>query len=187
MVAQIELSTFVPLSRSNSEKKNDERKSLKNMKSRLIERKELHFRCRRVNDIMCIVAMFGLFLMILDTELRLDHVNHITINLIRPLITVSTVLLVGLVVYYHSLDVRLYAINNHIADWRVTLTIHGILIAIIEILVCAIHPFTYIHISSISSAPVNNIGLFEMMITLPSRCFIYIFSIQYTYNSFFSK
>ncbi|UJR11490.1 hypothetical protein I4U23_015670 [Adineta vaga] len=113
------------------------------IKHHLIQRKELHFRCRQVNDFMCIIALAGLLLMIIDTELRLNETNSKILIFIRPSISILTILLVGLIFYYHALDIRLYTINNHIADWRVTIDFRAILLIICEILVCSIHPLPF--------------------------------------------
>lgn len=169
MVAQIELTTTIPLTRSSSLKSTENKESFKNMKRRLIERKELHFRCRQVNDIMCFVAIFGIILMMVDVELQVNNINHRINYFIRPLISLSTLLLVILVLYYHSLDTRLYAINNHIADWRVTLTIHGIIFIVFEVLVCSIHPFSFAFTSYSSSSQSNGITWLQLCFTLPSK------------------
>lgn len=163
----IELTEFVPTPDSRPKKTSDGKKSGLKMKRSLIERKELHFRCCRVNDLVCAVALLGLILMIIDTELRFKRISTTSIGIIRPLISVSTVFLIGLVVYYHVLDIRLYAINNHIADWRVTLTIRGLLMIVCEVIVCAIHPFPYI----VKSSAFGDIVWLEMAVTLPSEYF----------------
>ena len=103
--------------------------------------------------------------MIIDTELRLNEISKTNITIIRPLITISSMILMGLVVYYHILDIRLYAINNHIADWRVTLKIRGLLTIICEVIVCAIHPFPYILKFSTS----HDVAWLEMVLSLPSK------------------
>jgi potassium intermediate/small conductance calcium-activated channel subfamily N member 3 len=138
-----EFFTSLPISQTSSKTEYDEHMAVIKMKNQLIERKELHFRCQQVNDITCIIAVFGIVLMIIDTELRFNQTNGIMMIFIRPLIGISTIVLMGFVLYYHVLDIRLYAINNHIADWRVTITIRAILLIVFEVLVCAIHPFPY--------------------------------------------
>jgi hypothetical protein len=165
VVMPIELVKIAPMLGSYQKKVSDGVKSILRIKRSLIERKELHCQCRRVNDIMCVIALFGLVLMIIDTELRLSQTSRTTITIIRPLISVSSVILVGLVVYYHILDVRLYAINNHIADWRVTLKIRGLLVIICEVIVCGIHPFPYI----LESLPSGDVAWLEMVFILPSK------------------
>jgi hypothetical protein len=116
---------------------------------------------------MCLVGLFGIILMIIDTELRSNQVNGIVIIFIRILITISTIFLVGLVLYYHAINIRLYTINNHIVDWRVTLSLNAILMIICEVLVCVIHPFPYVNQTSS-----NDFAWIDMFLTLPSKLFI---------------
>jgi len=164
MMTAIDFVASLPMSRTSIKSDDDEKKAAINIKYQLIERKKLHFRRRRVNDIMCVIAVFGLLFMIIDTELRFNEVNTIIIILIRPLISISSVILVGLILYYHALDVRLYAINNHIVDWRITLSISNILMIVCEIVVCAIHPFP-----RYDKKTQNRSGWFEMFLILPSK------------------
>jgi len=164
MMTAIDFVASLPMSRTSSKSEYDEQKAAVKIKHQLIERKELHFRRRQVNDIMCIIAVFGLLFMVIDTELRFNEVNTTIMIFIRPLISISTVILVGLVLYYHALDIRLYAINNHIVDWRVTLTIGTILMIVGEVVVCAIHPFP----RNDKKTP-NGSGWLEMFLTLPSK------------------
>ncbi|UJR17564.1 hypothetical protein I4U23_004460 [Adineta vaga] len=174
------LTEVIAMPESHSKKLSDEKKSILSMKHSLIERKNLHFRCRRVNDIMCFIALFGLILMIIDTECRFNQVDEQRIIIIRPLISCSSVILVGLVLYYHMLDIRLYAINNHIADWRVTLKIRGIIIVICEIVICIIHPFPYI--SKISSSNDDFVWI-DMILTLPMFARLYLIARSVTLHS----
>jgi cytochrome bd-type quinol oxidase subunit 2 len=166
MVIPIELVDLVPMSETRQKKISDGEKSLK-MKRSLIERKELHFRCCRVTNVMCVIALFGVILMIIDTELRLDQISKTSDIIIRPLISISTVILIGLVICYHTLDIRLYAINNHIADWRVILTVRHLVMIICEVIICAIHPFPFI----VKSSSLGDVLWIDMVLTLPSKSF----------------
>lgn len=168
MMTAIEFVKSLRMSQTSSKAEYDEQMASIKMKNQLIERRELHFRCRRVNDIMCIVALFGLVMMIIDHELRFADFPTIMLIGARSLVSISTFLLVGLVLYYHALDIRLYAINNHIADWRITITLRNILFIICECLVCAIHPF--FDYSKTSS----NLSWLEMFLTLPSLLILFI-------------
>lgn len=89
-VTAIGFVTSLPMFRSDNQATYDERKSGVNLKHQLIERKELHFRCRRMNDIMYIIALFGLVLMTIDTELWLNQLNATSRILICSLISIST-------------------------------------------------------------------------------------------------
>jgi hypothetical protein len=167
---RVHLTEVIPMSETHSKQLSDGNQAVFTMKHSLIERRELHFRCRRVNDMMCIVALFGLILMIIDTECRLNQIPENRIFIIRPLISISSLALVSLVLYYHALDVRLYAINNHIADWRITLKIRGIMMVTCEIIICTIHPFPYLTKPSSSE---GDRSWLDMALTLPSKSFVF--------------
>lgn len=173
MVIPIESPEVLPMTNVRVKKGSDGQKSFLKMKRSLIERKELHFRCCRTNDLMCIIALLGLILMIVDTEFRFKRIFITATMFIRPAISISTIILIGLVIYYHVLDVRLYAINNHIADWRVTLTLRGLLMIVCEIVVCSIHPFPYIN----KFAVLDNIPWLQMFLTLPSESLVFVIDI----------
>ncbi|CAF0816587.1 unnamed protein product [Adineta steineri] len=178
-IMPIELIEFTPMTRSSEKKTNDREKSILKMKHNLIERKKLHFRCRRVNDMMCIFGLSGLILMIIDTEFRLTQISRTDINMIRPLISISSGILIVLVFYYHILNARLYAINNHIVDWRITLRIRGLVMMICEVIVCSIHPFPY----SFKFLLSHNILWLEMMLTLPMFGRLYLIARSVTLHS----
>lgn len=164
MMTAIEFVASLPTSLKNSKMDFDERRSLNNIKHQLIVRKELHYRSRQLNDIMCFVALFGLLLMIIDTELRLNGFKSSIMTFIRILIGISTLILVVSVLYYHALDIRLYAINNHIADWRVTVNTRAILMILCEACVCLIHPIPYN-----DNTEINESALMKIFVTLPSK------------------
>ncbi len=164
MVIPIEMVELVPMSGTRHKKISDGENSILKIERSLIERRELHVRCCRVNDLTCAIALLGLVLMIIDTELRLSQLSTMSAIIIRPLISISTVILIGLVVYYRVLDIRLYAINSHIADWRVTVTVRDLLMTVCEVIVCGIHPFPYI----LKSSSFNDVVWLEMVLTLPS-------------------
>ena len=166
MVIPTELVDLVPVSEARQKKVSDGERSLQ-MKRNLAERKEFHFRCCRVTDMMCIIALFGIILMIVDTELRLSQISNTSDIIIRPLISISTVILLGLVIYYHMLDIRLYAVNNHIADWRVILTVENLLVTICEVVICSIHPLPFVN----KLLPLGEGCWLDMVLTLPSKSF----------------
>jgi hypothetical protein len=81
--------------------------------------------------------------MIIENELtfnRMDHKDTTFSLLIKATITFTTIILVGLVLYYHRIDSSLYCVDNSIDDWRIALTRRKILSIILEILICMIHP-----------------------------------------------
>ncbi|CAF3937233.1 unnamed protein product, partial [Rotaria sp. Silwood2] len=110
---------------------------------RLTMRKKLHQRCCQVNDIMCVVGLLGIILMIVENEITFTHVDHrdnLASWIVKLIITISTIILIGLVIYYHYFDISLYCINNSIEYWLVGLTRRKLGLMILEILLCSIHP-----------------------------------------------
>jgi potassium intermediate/small conductance calcium-activated channel subfamily N protein 3 len=59
---------------------------------------------------------------------------------IKLTITITTIILVGFVFYYHHLDLNLYSVNNSLDNWRVGLTQTKIFLILFETIICVIHP-----------------------------------------------
>ncbi|XP_017694472.1 PREDICTED: small conductance calcium-activated potassium channel protein 3 isoform X1 [Lepidothrix coronata] len=59
---------------------------------------------------------------------------------LKCLISLSTVILLGLIIAYHTREVQLFVIDNGADDWRIAMTYERILYISLEMLVCAIHP-----------------------------------------------
>ncbi len=81
--------------------------------------------------------------MIIENELtfnRMDHKDTTFSLLTKATITFTTILLVGLVLYYHRVDLSLYCVDNSIDDWRIALTRRKICLIMLEVFICAIHP-----------------------------------------------
>jgi hypothetical protein len=92
---------------------------------------------------MCILALVGILLMITVNEIIFHQINNTETVLswsFRLIMTITTIILVGLVILYHRLDLTLYALRNFTDDWRVGLTYRKIFIISLEVLICAIHP-----------------------------------------------
>ncbi|CAF1537389.1 unnamed protein product, partial [Didymodactylos carnosus] len=152
---------------------------------RLTKRKQLTKRRRLVSDIMCLVGLLGVCLMIIENELAFHNTGEYQLRfIIKLIITVTTFLLIVLVFYYHSVDIRLYAVNNSIDDWKVSLTPSKVLAIIGEAFICLIQPLPWLPDSYISSSansststhvPVNVILSIFMFtrVYLVCRCLIY--------------
>jgi len=114
-----------------------------NVGYRLAKRKQLHIHRRLIGDLMCFLGILGIVLMIIESELtfnRIDHKDTTFSLLIKATITFSTILLVGLVFYYHRIDLSLYCVDNSIDDWRIALTRTKLFSIILEATICMIHP-----------------------------------------------
>ena len=157
------------------------------LSSRLTRRKQLHLQRRYVNDIMCIIAMLGLVLMIISTELLLNDIDTSYIIIIRSCITASTALLVGLLFYYHMLDIHFYTNNHYIKNWYITLSTGRILLLLVEVLVCAIHPVPHIFTSSTASDASSNTDWPDMLLSLPSECSFSLTKIAFSLDLVFTR
>ncbi len=92
---------------------------------------------------MCFLGILGIILMIIECELtfnRIDHKNTTFSLLLKATITFTTIILTGLVFYYHRIDLTLYCVDNSIDDWRIALTRKKIFLIILEAIICIIHP-----------------------------------------------
>jgi len=92
---------------------------------------------------MCFLGLLGIVLMVAENEITFRSINNRDTNiswLIKLIITISTIILVGLVIYYHYLNLKLHATHNSLDDWHIALTVKRIVLIILEILICAIHP-----------------------------------------------
>jgi hypothetical protein len=98
----------------------------------------------KVNDVVCFIALSGIVLMIVENEITFRsfdyHETYIT-SLIKLIITISTIILVSLIIYYHYQNAKLYCVNNSIQNWYVALTRAKIIQILVEVLICSIHPF----------------------------------------------
>ncbi|KAK4290830.1 hypothetical protein Pmani_036306, partial [Petrolisthes manimaculis] len=59
---------------------------------------------------------------------------------LKTLISVSTVILLGLICAYHALEVQLFMIDNCADDWRIAMTWQRISRIAMELIICAVHP-----------------------------------------------
>lgn len=92
---------------------------------------------------MCVLGLLGIGLMIIENEISFSvgHNQDTVISwFLKLTITVTTVILLGLILYYHRLDLTLFALTNCFQDWRHALTGSKLFSVILEIFICAIHP-----------------------------------------------
>lgn len=139
---------------------------------------KFHFSCT-VSDIMCCLGLLGVILMIIENEIKFikdayDEEPAICCVL-KIIITITTIVLVCLVFYYHRLDLRLYAVNNSLDHWRVGLTGRKIFLIFLEAFICAIHPIpqffynTQSSSSSISDSMLSSVISVDVVFGLPSK------------------
>lgn len=93
---------------------------------------------------MCFLALLGIILMIIENEINFEDINYqqtIISWSMKMIISITTIILVILVICYNRLNLEMYALNNSLGSWRVGLTNKKIILILLEILVCSIHPF----------------------------------------------
>ncbi|XP_065165965.1 small conductance calcium-activated potassium channel protein isoform X5 [Atheta coriaria] len=120
-----------------------------NVGYRLGRRKALFEKRKRISDYALVMGMFGIIVMVIENELSSAGVYRKTCLILqeefysialKTLISVSTVILLGLIVAYHALEVQLFMIDNCADDWRIAMTWQRISQISMELLICAVHP-----------------------------------------------
>ncbi|CAF1106436.1 unnamed protein product [Adineta ricciae] len=158
-------------------------------------RKFLNTRLTFVSNIMSFLGILGIFLMIIENELHFDWVNHGDIGPIwfmKLIISITTAILLGLILYYHYLDLQLYSIQNSLDDYRVGLTRKKICFIASELLICAIHPMP---LSSLNSNlkdispettvhPSLSYTSVEVALSLPMFLRLYLFGRTIMFHSY---
>ncbi|XP_052003505.1 small conductance calcium-activated potassium channel protein 3-like isoform X3 [Xyrauchen texanus] len=59
---------------------------------------------------------------------------------LKCLISLSTIILLGLIIAYHAREVQLFVIDNGADDWRIAMTMERVLLITLELIVSAVHP-----------------------------------------------
>ncbi|XP_077177949.1 small conductance calcium-activated potassium channel protein 3 [Paroedura picta] len=113
-----------------------------NIGYRLGHRRALFEKRKRLSDYALIFGMFGIVVMVIETELSwgLYSKGSMFSLALKCLISLSTVILLGLIIAYHTREVQLFVIDNGADDWRIAMTYERILYISLEMVVCAIHP-----------------------------------------------
>ncbi|CAF1156776.1 unnamed protein product [Adineta ricciae] len=117
--------------------------------------------------------------MIIENEVtfnRFDHKDTTFSLLIKSTITFTTIVLVGLVFYYHRIDLSLYCVDNSIDDWRIALTRTKILSIIFEAFVSTTTTTT----TQMTTSTINTndepqaFVPIDVMLSLPMFCRLYL-------------
>ncbi|XP_018313702.1 small conductance calcium-activated potassium channel protein [Mycetomoellerius zeteki] len=106
-------------------------------------RKALFEKRKRISDYALVMGMFGIIMMVVENELSSAGVYSkasFFSTALKTLISVSTVILLGLIFAYHALEVQLFMIDNCADDWRIAMTWQRIAQISVELAICAIHP-----------------------------------------------
>ena len=93
---------------------------------------------------MCFLGLLGVAIMILISELSFTNMGvdgRVAIWIIQLILTISTVILVGLVLHYHRLNLILHSMDKSMNHWRIGLTKTRFALILLEVVICAVHPF----------------------------------------------
>ncbi|KAM6920059.1 small conductance calcium-activated potassium channel protein 2-like [Lycodopsis pacificus] len=109
---------------------------------RLGHRRALFEKRKRLSDYALIFGMFGIVVMVTETELSWGvYTKESSYSFaLKCLISLSTVILLGLIIMYHAREIQLFMVDNGADDWRIAMTYERIFFIVLELLVCAIHP-----------------------------------------------
>lgn len=81
--------------------------------------------------------------MIIETELYMAKVykkDETPSLLLKLCITISTATLLGFIIWYHMLDIKLYMCDNGLEDWRLAMSATRMMRIALELVIDAIHP-----------------------------------------------
>ncbi|XP_011526306.1 small conductance calcium-activated potassium channel protein 1 isoform X1 [Homo sapiens] len=113
-----------------------------NVGHRLGHRRALFEKRKRLSDYALIFGMFGIVVMVTETELSWGVYTKESLYsfALKCLISLSTAILLGLVVLYHAREIQLFMVDNGADDWRIAMTCERVFLISLELAVCAIHP-----------------------------------------------
>ncbi|XP_027143136.1 small conductance calcium-activated potassium channel protein 1 isoform X2 [Larimichthys crocea] len=110
---------------------------------RLVHRRALFLRRQRLNDCALVVGLFGVVMMVMETELSWSIYSKSSIYslALKSIISLSTIILLGLIIAYHCCEVQLYVHDIGAEDWRIALTTDRVALVALEVAAAAIHPY----------------------------------------------
>ncbi|XP_052830026.1 small conductance calcium-activated potassium channel protein 2-like [Octopus bimaculoides] len=122
---------------------NNVTKTFEDISRRLSQRKKLFRQRRRIVNVEFSLAMFGIILMLIETELhsRNYYTKSSLISFsIKFSISLSTLALLGAIILYHITGIRLRMTANGLEDWRLATDTSTYIKVCTELIICAIHP-----------------------------------------------
>ncbi|KAL3289577.1 hypothetical protein HHI36_022991 [Cryptolaemus montrouzieri] len=156
-----------------------------NVGYRLGRRKALFEKRKRISDYALVMGMFGIIVMVIENELSSAGVygkDEFYSIALKTLISVSTVILLGLIVAYHALEVQLFMIDNCADDWRIAMTWQRISQITMELVICAVHPipghYRFVWTTKLSNSKNGPIGSksvpYDVPLSLPMFLRLYL-------------
>ncbi|XP_030048183.1 small conductance calcium-activated potassium channel protein 2 isoform X1 [Microcaecilia unicolor] len=164
----------------NSGKSN--KKKNQNIGYKLGHRRALFEKRKRLSDYALIFGMFGIVVMVIETELSWGAYDKGSLYslALKCLISLSTIILLGLIIVYHAREIQLFMVDNGADDWRIAMTYERIFFICLEILVCAIHPipgnytFTWTARLAFSYTPSTTTADVDIILSIPMFLRLYL-------------
>ncbi|KAL4609664.1 small conductance calcium-activated potassium channel protein 2-like isoform X2 [Arapaima gigas] len=158
------------------------KKKNQNIGQKLGHRRALFEKRKRLSDYALIFGMFGIVVMVIETELSWSAYGKESLYslALKCLISLSTVILLGLIIIYHAREIQLFMVDNAADDWRIAMTSERMFFICLEILVCAIHPipgnytFTWTARLAISYTPSKTDADVDIILSIPMFLRLYL-------------
>ncbi|XP_064840090.1 small conductance calcium-activated potassium channel protein 1-like [Oncorhynchus masou masou] len=144
---------------------------------RLVRRRALFERRQRLNDCALAVGMFGVVVMITEIELSWSVYSKSSIYsmAMKSVISLSSLILLGLVIAYHICEVQLYIHDNGSEDWQIAMTTERMSRIALELFVAAVHPFPVgLPLSWQAMSPTLSETELEIVLALPMFLRLYL-------------
>ncbi|XP_072167049.1 uncharacterized protein [Diadema setosum] len=109
---------------------------------RLGLRKTLFEKRKRLSDYALLTAVFGIVVMILETELSWFVYGKESVYsfILKSMISASTMGLLFLIIMYHTREIQLFLVDNCADEWRIAMTWSRVALITAEMVICAVHP-----------------------------------------------
>ncbi|NWR61278.1 KCNN2 protein, partial [Bucorvus abyssinicus] len=158
------------------------KKKNQNIGYKLGHRRALFEKRKHLSDYTLIFGMFGIVVMAIETELSWGAYTKESLHsfALKCLISLSTIILLGLIIIYHAREIQLFMVDNGADDWRIAMTYKRIFFICLEILVCAIHPipgnytFTWTAQLAFSYAPSTTTADVDIILSIPMFLRLYL-------------
>ncbi|KAL0962561.1 hypothetical protein UPYG_G00341730 [Umbra pygmaea] len=148
-----------------------------NIGRRLVRRRALFERRQKLNDCALAVGMFGVAVMVTETELSWSVYNKCSIYsmAMKSVISLSSLILLTLIIAYHICEVQLYIHDNGSEDWRIAITTERLTLIALELFVAAVHPFPVgLPLSWQAMSPTLSESEMEIVLALPMFLRLYL-------------
>ncbi|XP_053909186.1 small conductance calcium-activated potassium channel protein 2-like [Cuculus canorus] len=158
------------------------KKKNQNIGYKLGHRRALFEKRKRLSDYALIFGMFGIVVMVIETELSWGAYTKESLYslALKCLISLSTIILLGLIIVYHAREIQLFMVDNGADDWRIAMTYERIFFICLELLVCAIHPipgnytFTWTARLAFSYTPSTTTADVDIILSIPMFLRLYL-------------